>query len=36
MEHYVWVKGETIVQFPGMGPWSIKYVNLADDPRNQK
>lgn len=36
MEHYVWVKGETIVQFHGMGPWSIKYVNLADDPRNQK
>jgi hypothetical protein len=36
MEHFVWVKGETIVQFHGMGPWSIKYVNPADDPRNQK
>ena len=33
MKHFVWVKGETIVQFHGMGPWSIQYVNPADDPR---
>jgi quercetin dioxygenase-like cupin family protein len=36
MKHFVWVKGETVVQFHGMGPWSIRYVNPADDPRNQK
>lgn len=36
MKHFVWVKGETIVQFHGMGPWSIQYVNPADDPRNAK
>ena len=36
MKHFVWVKGETIVQFHGMGPWSIKYVDPADDPRSQK
>lgn len=36
MQHFVWTKGETIVQFHGMGPWSIKYVNPADDPRNAK
>ena len=36
MKHFVWVKGETIVQFHGTGPWSIKYVNPADDPRSQK
>jgi hypothetical protein len=36
MEHFVWVKGETIVQFHGTGPWSINYVNPADDPRKQK
>jgi hypothetical protein len=36
MQHYVWVKGETVLQFHGMGPWSIHYVNPADDPRNQK
>jgi len=35
MKHFVWVKGETIVQFHGEGPWSILYVNPADDPRNQ-
>jgi hypothetical protein len=36
MQHYVWTKGETILQFHGDGPWSIKYVNPADDPRNKK
>jgi rhodanese-related sulfurtransferase/quercetin dioxygenase-like cupin family protein len=33
MKHFVWVKGETIVQFHGDGPWTINYVNPADDPR---
>lgn len=36
MKHFVWIKGESIVQFHGMGPWKIEYVNPADDPRNQK
>src|SRR5687768_9013446 len=36
MAHFVWTKGETVAQFHGMGPWSIKYLNPADDPRNQK
>ncbi|MFN0021712.1 MAG: cupin domain-containing protein [Pirellulaceae bacterium] len=36
MKHFVWTKGETVVQFHGMGPWSIQYVNPADDPRNRK
>ena len=35
MKHFVWVKGETIAQFHGMGPWSIQYVDPKDDPRNQ-
>ena len=35
MRHFVWVKGETIVQFHGEGPWKIEYVNPKDDPRNQ-
>lgn len=34
MTHFVWTKGETILQFHGEGPWTIKYVNPADDPRN--
>src|SRR5262245_1761125 len=33
MKHFVWVKGETVVQLHGMGPWSIQYVNPKDDPR---
>lgn len=36
MKHFVWTKGETIAQFHGTGPWTIHYVNPADDPRNQK
>lgn len=35
MAHFVIIKGETVAQFHGIGPWSIKYVNPADDPRNQ-
>lgn len=36
MIHAVWTEGETIVQFHGMGPWIIRYVNPADDPRNAR
>ncbi|HBJ85031.1 MAG TPA: hypothetical protein DDZ88_14405 [Verrucomicrobiales bacterium] len=36
MVHAVWTEGETIVQFHGMSPWVINYVNPADDPRNAK
>ncbi len=35
MKHFVWVKGETIVQLHGIGPWKVEYVNPADDPRNK-
>jgi hypothetical protein len=35
MKHFVWAEGETVVQLHGMGPWSIKYLNDADDPRNK-
>lgn len=34
MKHFAWVKGETIVQLHGIGPWRIEYLNPADDPRN--
>lgn len=33
--HYVWTKGETIVQVHAIGPWGVTYVNPADDPRKQ-
>jgi len=36
MKHFVWVKGETVVQFHGNGPWTIEYLNPQDDPRKQK
>ena len=36
MKHFVWIKGETVVQFHGQGPWSIQYVNPDDDPRKKK
>jgi quercetin dioxygenase-like cupin family protein len=36
MKHFVWVKGETVVQFHGEGPWKINYVNPDDDPRDKK
>jgi quercetin dioxygenase-like cupin family protein len=36
MKHFVWVKGETIVQFHGTGPWVIEYLDPKDDPRKQK
>lgn len=36
MRHFVWVKGDTVLQLHGIGPWTITYVNPADDPRNAK
>jgi hypothetical protein len=33
MKHFVWVKGETIVQLHGIGPWKIQYLNPSDDHR---
>jgi quercetin dioxygenase-like cupin family protein len=34
--HFVKAKGETVIQVTGMGPFAIKYVNAADDPRIKK
>jgi hypothetical protein len=36
MRHFAWAKGDTVLQLHGIGPWSITYVNPADDPRNAK
>ena len=36
MKHVVWADGETIVQLHGVGPWTINYLNPADDPRNTR
>jgi len=36
MKHFGFVKGETVIQLHGAGPWGVVYVNPTDDPRNQK
>jgi hypothetical protein len=33
MTHFVQVRGETVVQPCGIGPWQVVYVNPSDDPR---
>jgi hypothetical protein len=36
MKHFGWVKGETVLQLHGEGPWAIEYVDPKDDPRKGK
>jgi quercetin dioxygenase-like cupin family protein len=36
MRHYVRAKGATTIQVHGMGPFTLTYVNAADDPRIKK
>ena len=36
MRHFAWAKGETVLQLHGRGPWTVTYVNPADDPRRQR
>ncbi len=36
MQHYGYMKGETILQLHGTGPWAVVYVNPNDDPRKKK
>jgi hypothetical protein len=35
MTHFAWMSGETVLQLSSMGPWTITYVNPADDPRKK-
>jgi quercetin dioxygenase-like cupin family protein len=35
MQHYGMTRGETILQINTVGPWTLNYVNPADDPRNR-
>jgi quercetin dioxygenase-like cupin family protein len=36
MQHFAQVSQETVVQLSTRGPWSIAYVNPADDPRKSQ
>jgi hypothetical protein len=33
MKHFGWVKGETVLQLHGEGPWAVEYLDPKDDPR---
>jgi hypothetical protein len=35
MQHYAWTTEPTVIQIHGRGPFTINYVNPADDPRNK-
>lgn len=35
MRHFAHAAGETVIQLHGMGPWTVTYVNQADDPRSR-
>lgn len=35
MRHFAWAKGDTVLQLHGIGPWTLTYVNPADDPRKK-
>jgi len=35
VRHFAQAKGETVIQLHGVGPWSLTYVNAADDPRSK-
>lgn len=35
MRHFAFTKGETLLQVHAVGPWTLTYVNPADDPRNK-
>jgi hypothetical protein len=32
MRHFAWIKGETVIQVTGVGPFDITYVDPKDDP----
>jgi hypothetical protein len=34
-QHFAWTNEETIIQLHGVGPWTVTYVNPADDPRKK-
>ena len=34
--HFAHVKEDTVIQLSTLGPWTLEYVNPADDPRNSK
>lgn len=35
MHHFAWTAEETVFQLNVVGPWTVTYLNPADDPRNK-
>jgi quercetin dioxygenase-like cupin family protein len=35
VRHFAQARGATVIQLHGIGPWSLTYVNPADDPRGR-
>jgi len=35
MRHFALTRTGAVIQLHGVGPWSLIYVNPADDPRNK-
>jgi hypothetical protein len=35
MHHYGWTTGPTVIQVHGQGPFSVNYINPADDPNKK-
>lgn len=35
VKHFAYTKGETVIEVHAAGPWTINYVNPADDPRKK-
>jgi quercetin dioxygenase-like cupin family protein len=33
--HFAWFGEETVIQLHGVGPWTVTYVDSADDPRKK-
>jgi quercetin dioxygenase-like cupin family protein len=33
--HFAWFGEETVIQLHGVGPWTVTYVDPADDPRKK-
>jgi quercetin dioxygenase-like cupin family protein len=36
MAHFAYADADTVIQLNSTGPWTLTYVNPADDPRNKK
>ena len=36
VNHFVWTRGESIIQVHGIGPYTVNDVDPKDDPRRER